>query len=211
MCILGFARAITSFEVPCLLLSFRFRRSLAVFDVCVGINRKVQMKWQKSDDGRRSVLIILKWGGVLTHAGAQQAEELGRLFRDTMYPGESGLLRLHSSFRHDLKVYSSDEGRVQMTAAAFSKGLLDLDGKLTPILASLVRTGSFGTNDMLDDTQAAGPAMSAMKAHLKSAISASVDPDALPSPEAACSPFSPALAPSVMAAIKASNLIPQYT
>lgn len=26
----------------------------------------------------------------------------------------TGLLRLHSTFRHDLKIYSSDEGRVQV-------------------------------------------------------------------------------------------------
>lgn len=32
-----------------------------------------------------------------------------------------GFLRLHSTFRHDLKIYASDEGRVQMTAAAFTK------------------------------------------------------------------------------------------
>jgi len=32
-----------------------------------------------------------------------------------------GLLRLHSTFRHDLKIYASDEGRVQMTAAAFAR------------------------------------------------------------------------------------------
>lgn len=36
------------------------------------------------------------------------------------FPG-CGLLRLHSTFRHDLKIYASDEGRVQMTAAAFAK------------------------------------------------------------------------------------------
>jgi inositol hexakisphosphate/diphosphoinositol-pentakisphosphate kinase len=64
-----------------------------------------------------------------------QAEELGRYFRNNMYPGEgTGLLRLHSTYRHDLKIYSSDEGRVQMSAAAFAKGLLDLEGQLTPIL-----------------------------------------------------------------------------
>ena len=49
-----------------------------------------------------------------------------------MYPGGegeyaslpgSGFLRLHSTYRHDLKVYASDEGRVQMTAAAFTKVL----------------------------------------------------------------------------------------
>ena len=134
----------------------------------VGINRKVQLKWQKSSDGRRSVLIVLKWGGVLTHAGAQQSEELGRQFRATMFPGESSLLRLHSSFRHDLKIYSSDEGRVQMTAAAFAKGLLDLDGDLTPILASLVR--AFNTNDMLDDTRCARAEQDAVKERLRVAV-----------------------------------------
>jgi inositol hexakisphosphate/diphosphoinositol-pentakisphosphate kinase len=51
-----------------------------------------------------------------------------------------GLLRLHSTYRHDLKIYSSDEGRVQSSAAAFTKGLLDLEGEsLTPILVSLVQ------------------------------------------------------------------------
>ena len=33
------------------------------------------------------------------------------------------------------QIYSSDEGRVQMSAAAFTQGLLDLEGtSLTPIL-----------------------------------------------------------------------------
>ena len=38
-------------------------------------------------------------------------------------PG-GGLLRLHSTYRHDLKIYSSDEGRVEMTAAAFAKVIM---------------------------------------------------------------------------------------
>lgn len=43
--------------------------------------------------------------------------------------------RLHSTYRHDYKVYTSDEGRVQTSAAAFTKGLLVLEGQsLTPIL-----------------------------------------------------------------------------
>ena len=50
-----------------------------------------------------------------------------------------GLLRLHSTYRHDLKCYSSDEGRCQRTAAAFLKGLLALEGTLPPILAIMVR------------------------------------------------------------------------
>jgi inositol hexakisphosphate/diphosphoinositol-pentakisphosphate kinase len=154
-----------------------------------GINRKVQLKplrWSAPEDGSGGqprcieALLILKHGGVLTHAGRQQAESLGNLFRNVMYPPSAGggLLRLHSTYRHDLKIYSSggarwkgceccksyancfgkqkcgqhlcsvvqrdlpamlspraDEGRVQTSAAAFTKGLLDLEGAaLTPIL-----------------------------------------------------------------------------
>ncbi len=55
-------------------------------------------------------------------------------------PAGGGLLRLHSTYRHDLKIYSSDEGRVQMSAAAFTQGLLDLEGhSLTPILVRRAR------------------------------------------------------------------------
>ena len=68
-------------------------------------------------------------------------------------PVLAGLLRLHASYRHDLKIYSSDEGRVQMTAAAFAKGFLDLEGELTPILVGLVRRD--GINALLDETQSA--------------------------------------------------------
>ncbi|XP_031625393.1 inositol hexakisphosphate and diphosphoinositol-pentakisphosphate kinase isoform X8 [Contarinia nasturtii] len=143
-----------------------------------GINRKVQMKYQpkgrprgsSSDDGNGnitcdskepSLVLILKWGGELTPAGRIQAEELGRIFR-CMYPGGQGtsrhdqsgtqglgLLRLHSTFRHDLKIYASDEGRVQMTAAAFAKGLLALEGELTPILVQMVKSAN--TNGLLDN------------------------------------------------------------
>ena len=38
-----------------------------------------------------------------------------------------------------MKIYSSDEGRCQNTAAAFCKGLLELEGELTPISVSMVR------------------------------------------------------------------------
>jgi inositol hexakisphosphate/diphosphoinositol-pentakisphosphate kinase len=64
-----------------------------------GIYRKVQLKplkWvkiPKSDgDGEEErpveALMVLKYGGVLTHAGRKQAEELGRYFRNNMYPGK---------------------------------------------------------------------------------------------------------------------------
>nr|XP_015198708.1 PREDICTED: inositol hexakisphosphate and diphosphoinositol-pentakisphosphate kinase 1 isoform X8 [Lepisosteus oculatus] len=129
----------------------------------------------EEEDSRKegpSLLLVLKWGGELTPAGRVQAEELGRAFR-CMYPGgqvdgsrsalgcESpidcgdyagfpgcGLLRLHSTYRHDLKIYASDEGRVQMTAAAFAKGLLALEGELTPILVQMVKSANM--NGLLD-------------------------------------------------------------
>lgn len=113
------------------------------------------------DTKEPSLVLILKWGGELTPAGRIQAEELGRIFR-CMYPGGQGtsrhdqsgtqglgLLRLHSTFRHDLKIYASDEGRVQMTAAAFAKGLLALEGELTPILVQMVKSAN--TNGLLDN------------------------------------------------------------
>ncbi|XP_027544015.1 inositol hexakisphosphate and diphosphoinositol-pentakisphosphate kinase 1 isoform X2 [Neopelma chrysocephalum] len=133
-----------------------------------GINRKVQLtylphghpKATSEDEARResspSLLLVLKWGGELTPAGRVQAEELGRAFR-CMYPGGQGdyagfpgcgLLRLHSTYRHDLKIYASDEGRVQMTAAAFAKGLLALEGELTPILVQMVKSANM--NGLLD-------------------------------------------------------------
>ncbi|XP_061750641.1 inositol hexakisphosphate and diphosphoinositol-pentakisphosphate kinase 1 isoform X5 [Nerophis ophidion] len=133
-----------------------------------GINRKVQLTYLRNgqpkasseeEDCKRegpSLLLVLKWGGELTPAGRVQAEELGRAFR-CMYPGGQGdyagfpgcgLLRLHSTYRHDLKIYASDEGRVQMTAAAFAKGLLALEGELTPILVQMVKSANM--NGLLD-------------------------------------------------------------
>ncbi|RLN40623.1 inositol hexakisphosphate and diphosphoinositol-pentakisphosphate kinase 2-like isoform X2 [Panicum miliaceum] len=143
-----------------------------------GIYRKVQLKplkWikvpKRNGDGEEErpieALMILKYGGVLTHAGRKQAEELGRFFRNNIYPGEgTGLLRLHSTYRHDLKIYSSDEGRVQMSAAAFAKGLLDLEGQLTPILVSLVSKDS----SMLDGLEDASTEMDEAKARLHEII-----------------------------------------
>eukprot|EP01004_Peranema_trichophorum_P003664 NODE_263_length_3101_cov_40.223304_g227_i0.p1 GENE.NODE_263_length_3101_cov_40.223304_g227_i0~~NODE_263_length_3101_cov_40.223304_g227_i0.p1 ORF type:complete len:959 (-),score=209.09 NODE_263_length_3101_cov_40.223304_g227_i0:224-2947(-) len=113
-----------------------------------GVNRKVQLKPVRYDTNENGdtvcveALLVLKHGGVLTHAGRLQAQQFGTQFRTTMYPVQSsgGLLRLHSTYRHDFKIYSSDEGRVQTSAAAFTQGMLDLEGSaLTPILASLVK------------------------------------------------------------------------
>ncbi|EQC33156.1 hypothetical protein SDRG_09142 [Saprolegnia diclina VS20] len=107
----------------------------------------------KESCGRISqLLLIVKWGGDLTHSGIQQAETLGQHFRQIMYPGgDGGLLRLHSTYRHDLKIYTSDEGRVQKTAASFAKGLLELEGDIIPILVSLVLK-SKDADSMLDQS-----------------------------------------------------------
>ena len=97
-----------------------------------GINRKVQLKPSKwveaakedkeggtgspGSGGKGSglgapteALFILKWGGELTPLGESQAAALGAVFRNSLFPAEGGgFLRLHSTYRHDLKIYSSD-------------------------------------------------------------------------------------------------------
>ncbi|CAF4897167.1 unnamed protein product [Rotaria sp. Silwood1] len=149
----------------------QLKQVLELYGHFSGINRKIQLKYlpkglpkkTSSEDESNSVpsqpslLLVVKWGGQLTQTGKNQAEELGKAFRK-MYPGgqgaigdrpDVGLLRLHSTFRHDLKIYASDEGRVQMTAAAFAKGLLALDGELAPILVQMVKSAN--TNGLLDN------------------------------------------------------------
>ncbi|CAF1164848.1 unnamed protein product [Adineta ricciae] len=149
----------------------QLKQVLELYGHFSGINRKIQLKYlpkglpkkSSSEDeasdipSQPSLLLVVKWGGQLTQTGKSQAEALGKAFRK-MYPGgqgaggdrpDVGLLRLHSTFRHDLKIYASDEGRVQMTAAAFAKGLLALDGELAPILVQMVKSAN--TNGLLDN------------------------------------------------------------
>jgi hypothetical protein len=115
-----------------------------------GLNRKLQMKprkWiqEETPDGNNvtkcsEMQLIVKWGGDLTKLGEKQAVQLGNRLRNELYPSnrDGGILRLHSTFRHDLKIKTSDEGRVMKTAAAFAKGMLELEGDIPPILVSLV-------------------------------------------------------------------------
>ncbi len=91
-----------------------------------GINRKLQLKPLEFENNEPDVpgnkrvsrlLLVLKWGGELTRLGEKQAMTLGHTFRESIYPGVGsevgggGLLRLHSTFRHDLKIKTSDEVR----------------------------------------------------------------------------------------------------
>merc|ERR1712054_360207 len=82
-----------------------------------GIYRKVQLKPVKWDEkgAVEELMLILKYGGILTPAGISQAHDLGDRFRAEMYPGEKrdesfcgndtdgdgphsdGLLRLHAT------------------------------------------------------------------------------------------------------------------
>ncbi|KVH92735.1 ATP-grasp fold, partial [Cynara cardunculus var. scolymus] len=112
-----------------------------------GIYRKVQLKplkWVKVAKGDTEeerpieALMILKYGGVLTHAGRKQ-KNLADIFATIC---------------------------IQMSAAAFAKGLLDLEGQLTPILVSLVSKDS----SMLDGLDNASIKMQEAKARLKELI-----------------------------------------
>ncbi|CAJ0585295.1 unnamed protein product, partial [Mesorhabditis spiculigera] len=171
----------------------QMRSVLEMYGHFSGINRKVQLKYLKARDVKSgesseetkhqapALLLILKWGGELTTAGNLQAEALGKLFR-TLYPGIRrtdgksspedtqglGFLRLHSTYRHDLKIYASDEGRVQMTAAAFAKGLLALEGELTPILMQMVKSAN--TDGLLDDDFNARDVQNELKHYLHQAL-----------------------------------------
>ncbi|WZY98629.1 hypothetical protein YC2023_070958 [Brassica napus] len=117
-----------------------------------GIYGKVQLKplkWDGEGEEERPVeaLMILKYGGVLTHVGEG-----------------TGLLRLHSIYHHDLKIYSSDEGRVQMSAAAFAKGMVDLEGQLRQSWFSLLNVSLVGKDSsMLDGLDTANIEIKAAK------------------------------------------------
>ncbi|KAF1744830.1 hypothetical protein MXB_3820, partial [Myxobolus squamalis] len=119
------------------------------------------------DFSERSLLLILKWGGELTEVGRIEAEEFGQRFAN-LYPKNDqaslttskflknsrfskGLLRLHSTYRHNMKVFSSNEGRVELTAAAFARGMLFLESQLAPILVHLVVSDD-KTTQMLDSS-----------------------------------------------------------
>ena len=79
------------------------------------------------------LLLVAKWGGELTLSGRRQAEGLGASFQRCYYSQASG----GSSQRDDLKVFASDEGRVQVTAASFTKVSASLHARMY-ILKSFV-------------------------------------------------------------------------
>lgn len=100
-----------------------------------GFTRKLQLKVlerAEKEEGEtvgavKKVMIVLKWGGELSFYGYQDAIELGKKMRVERYD-DKNLLSLYSSYKHDVKTYSSDEGRCIKTAAAFLKGFLSIEG-----------------------------------------------------------------------------------
>jgi len=85
---------------------------------------KVQLKPKLTTDesGKKKVtqvLLICKWGGILTHAGIQQSEILGRYFAERVFPKENA-----QDFLSSLEVFSNTERRVKATAEAFASGVL---------------------------------------------------------------------------------------
>jgi hypothetical protein len=138
--------------------SLAFTRSISGSSDLEGKEKDKKSGGDAKEDNEKSknrhateLSVILKWGGDLTPLGREQAEQMGTRFRHQMYPDNEGggVLRLHATYRHDLKIKASDEGRVMKTAAAFAKGLLELEGQLTPIIASLVTIEEKNRN-MLD-------------------------------------------------------------
>nr|CAB3493647.1 unnamed protein product [Digitaria exilis] len=143
-----------------------------------GIYRKVQLKplkWMKvtkrNGDGQEErpieALMILKYGGVLTHAGRKQVETQNACLKLSNISRGIGKVfqKQHISrlFIFSLPLYHTVK---RMSAAAFAKGLLDLEGQLTPILVSLVSKDS----SMLDGLEDASTEMNEAKARLHEII-----------------------------------------
>ena len=87
-----------------------------------------------------------------------------------MRVGDAFFLRLHNTYRHDMKIYSSEEGRVRTTAAAFAKGCLDVESEhLTPIMVSMVHCHR-QADYMLDNTSKALEMLKNTKVRLYSTL-----------------------------------------
>lgn len=112
-------------------------------DALVRIDKEESLDCHAKIEADASTLkVALKWGGELTKSGVKDSEAFGRAFREEVYPGEE-VDELHATFRHDIKVYASQEPRCQQTAAAFCQGLLHLSSELPQVITALVRTDKF--------------------------------------------------------------------
>ncbi|KAJ3269615.1 hypothetical protein HDV01_001176 [Terramyces sp. JEL0728] len=102
---------------------------------------KVQLRpiFDKGTKNFKKMQLIIKWGGLFTHAGYLQSKDLGENLR-------TDLNIINKDLIQDLKVISSSEKRVIDTAETFCKALLDKD-----IPSDLIVINK----EMLDDSNAA--------------------------------------------------------
>ncbi len=117
---------------------------------------KVQMR--RSNSNGQFVLII-KWGGEITHSGRHQAQELGQAMRQDIN-------LLNRALLGDIEIYSSVERRVQATADVFSKGLC----KMAEVPQDLITVRP----DLLDHASGAKPSLIAVKSRLSKEMVESV-------------------------------------
>lgn len=103
-------------------------------------------------------LLIVKWGGEFTHAGRHQARDLGEATR-------KDLTILNRDVLNNIKVYCSQERRVQATADIFTKGLLKM-AEVAPKVISVRR-------DLLDHASVARPSLEAVKERLSAELNES--------------------------------------
>lgn len=151
-----------------------------------GINRKVQLKpveWTKISvgDGKTQLvvtkaLLVFKYGGELTKYGINQTRWFGQYFRNTHYPF-SGMScgSLHNLFAHDIKFYTADEGRVQMTAAVFATAFMNLlPEEVIPTLYAIVWNNK-RSNELLEHTTSDSPAVIACKREINAIMNSDID------------------------------------
>ncbi|KAJ2158098.1 inositol hexakisphosphate and diphosphoinositol-pentakisphosphate kinase [Coemansia sp. RSA 552] len=111
-------------------------------------------KAQIKPQSQGAVLLVLKWGGECTHAGAVQSQDLGENMR-------KDLLLINRSLLDDVRFFSSTERRVLSTVASYGAAFLaDPDAAFMPEVQ--VRP------DMLDDSSGAKAEMEKAKLQLRS-------------------------------------------
>lgn len=133
---------------------------------------KAQFKIRAVEKGSvTQALMVFKWGGCATKLGLDLAEKLGTELRESMYPGQdTGFVRLHATYVHDLKCFSAEEQRCLKSAASFLKGYLQLENDLTPIVVTMVHSES-QHRKVLDLPKHSVLEISQIKTSLKNALS----------------------------------------
>lgn len=122
------------------------------------LETKIQIKPVLSNTLKlQKVLLIVKWGGMITHAGVHQSKDFGENLRND-------LQLINNEILQNVKVYSSSERRVIATAEVF----IDVFHSFAPDSTQNPITVS---KEMLDDSFAAKTQMDRVKLKLYSLLS----------------------------------------